>query len=322
MAFHEVRFPDNISYGSKGGPGFKTNIVVLDSGAESRVARWNNPRRRYNVAYGIQSHEDLYDLQQFYINRQGPANGFRYKDFFDYTTATDGKSDPSSTDVVFGAWDDADEQFQLFKRYTSGSQTVVRNLTKPVANTVVIRSNGVDLTEGVDFTVDTTTGMVTFDTGSIPAEGDIVTFGCEFDVPCRFGKEVDDLLQFSYDDFSSGSANDIPVVEVYDSPNCPNDFNYGGSSYMDLTANVQISLASGRALSFAPQSTGIKVYLPLTSTLVMGGPYFFFMNHGSNAYSVYSNVQEGKTELFTVNPGDFFTVVLGEVSGTRTWFAG
>ena len=31
MGFHEVQFPTDISYGSKFGPGFKTEIVVLPS---------------------------------------------------------------------------------------------------------------------------------------------------------------------------------------------------------------------------------------------------------------------------------------------------
>jgi len=55
MGFHEVRFADDISYGSSGGPGFSTNIVRLDSGAEVRIPRWSSGTHRYNVAYGLKS---------------------------------------------------------------------------------------------------------------------------------------------------------------------------------------------------------------------------------------------------------------------------
>ena len=53
MAFHEVRFPDNISRGARGGPERRTQIVELASGDEERNASWANSRRRYDVAYGM-----------------------------------------------------------------------------------------------------------------------------------------------------------------------------------------------------------------------------------------------------------------------------
>ena len=36
MAFHEVRFPDNISRGARGGPERRTQIVELASGADEQ----------------------------------------------------------------------------------------------------------------------------------------------------------------------------------------------------------------------------------------------------------------------------------------------
>ena len=45
MAFHEVRFPDNISRGARGGPERRTQIVELASGDEERNASWANSRR-------------------------------------------------------------------------------------------------------------------------------------------------------------------------------------------------------------------------------------------------------------------------------------
>ena len=36
MAFHEIRFPDDIAYGASGGPEFATTIVTMASGFEQR----------------------------------------------------------------------------------------------------------------------------------------------------------------------------------------------------------------------------------------------------------------------------------------------
>ena len=75
MAFHEVRFPDNISRGARGGPERRTQIVELASGDEERNASWANSRRRYDVAYGIRRADDLAAVVAFFEalwNRPAP----------------------------------------------------------------------------------------------------------------------------------------------------------------------------------------------------------------------------------------------------------
>ncbi len=42
MAFIETRFPDDISYGAAGGPGYQTDVVTVNSGAEQRNAAWQD----------------------------------------------------------------------------------------------------------------------------------------------------------------------------------------------------------------------------------------------------------------------------------------
>ena len=70
MAFHEVRFPDNISRGARGGPERRTQIVEFASGDEERNASWANSRRRYDVAYGIRRADDLDALAHLHrLNR-------------------------------------------------------------------------------------------------------------------------------------------------------------------------------------------------------------------------------------------------------------
>ena len=75
MAFHEVRFPDNISRGARGGPERRTQIVELASGDEERNASWANSRRRYDVAYGIRRADDLAAVVAFFEARNGRLHG-------------------------------------------------------------------------------------------------------------------------------------------------------------------------------------------------------------------------------------------------------
>ena len=80
MVFHEVRFPDDISRGARGGPERRTQIVELASGDEERNASWANSRRRYDVAYGIRRADDLAAVVAFFEARNGRLHGFRFKD--------------------------------------------------------------------------------------------------------------------------------------------------------------------------------------------------------------------------------------------------
>ncbi len=69
--------------------------------------------------------------------------------------------------------------------------------------------SGVPQQDGTDFTVDVTTGLVSFVTP--PAVGQDITAGFEFDVPVRFDT---DRINISMASFQAGEAPDVPVIEV------------------------------------------------------------------------------------------------------------
>ena len=206
MAFHEVRFPDNISRGARGGPERRTQIVELASGDEERNASWANSRRRYDVAYGIRRADDLAAVVAFFEARNGRLHGFRYKDWADYKSCLPSQT-PGPTDQEIGTGDGVATAFQLVKHYASGGQTWTRTITKPVAGTVRVALDGVE--QGSGWSVDTTTGVVTFDVA--PAVGVAVTAGFSFDVPVRFDT---DLLDVTLDIERLGSITSIPLLEL------------------------------------------------------------------------------------------------------------
>ena len=135
MAFDEVRFPDMISRGARGGPQRRTQIVTMASGDEERNASWANSRRVYDAAYGIRRADDLAAVIAFFEARNGRLRGFRWKDWADYKSCL-----PSAAITAFdqplGTGDGTTTVFQLKKLYTSGGQTWVRTILKPVAGTV------------------------------------------------------------------------------------------------------------------------------------------------------------------------------------------
>ena len=206
MAFHEVRFPDNISRGARGGPERRTQVIELASGDEERNASWADSRRRYDVAYGIRRADDLAAVVAFFEARNGRLHGFRYKDWADYKSVLPSLA-ITATDQQIGTGTGSLQTFQLAKRYTSGAQTWVRTIAKPVAGTVRVALGMAEQLSG--WTVDTTTGLVTFTTA--PANGVIIRAGFEFDVPVRFDS---DTLDVTLDFERLGSITAIPLLEI------------------------------------------------------------------------------------------------------------
>ncbi len=206
MAFHEVRFPDNISRGARGGPERRTQIVEMASGDEERNGSWANSRRRYDASYGIRKADDLAAVTAFFEARRGRLYGFRWKDWADYKSGLP-SAIITAVDQPIGTGTGAATTFQLAKRYTSGAQSWTRTITKPVAGTVALALNGVAQITG--WTINTTTGVVTFT--AAPAPGTAITAGFEFDVPVRFDT---DTLDVTLDFERLGSITSIPLIEV------------------------------------------------------------------------------------------------------------
>jgi uncharacterized protein (TIGR02217 family) len=206
MAFHEVRFPDDISRGARGGPERRTQIVELASGDEERNASWANSRRRYDVAYGIRRADDLAAVVAFFEARNGRLYGFRFRDWADYKSCLPSQQ-PTPTDQGIGTGDGGTTMFQLVKNYASGAHTWTRTIGKPEAGSVTVAFDGVE--QGSGWSVDTTTGLVTF--GSAPTAGAVITAGFTFDVPVRFDS---DTLDVTLDIERLGSITSIPLLEI------------------------------------------------------------------------------------------------------------
>ncbi|MDR0773425.1 MAG: TIGR02217 family protein [Wolbachia pipientis] len=196
MSFTEIRFPENISYGSTGGPEFSTDVVTTHNGCEQRNINWSRARARYNIAYGVRSSEQLTELITFFHARKGKAIGFRFKDWSDFTVINQ----------EIGIGDSKKMTFQLIKTYISGKDKHTRIIKKPVYDTIKIY---LDDEETKKYSVNYSTGEITFI--KPPAKGTTITASFEFDVPVRFDT---DYLNASIDNYGSNSWSNIPLVEV------------------------------------------------------------------------------------------------------------
>lgn len=205
MTFLETpRFPTDIANGSNGGGVRRVDVVTLASGFEHRNAVWSDSLKYFDVAYGIKSLNDVYAIQEFWEAVGGNLHEFRFKNHADYRSSSP-QTTITNQDQVLGTGDGVTTAFQLVKKYVKGALSYTKDIKKPVSGTVICSLNGSSTSS---FTVDTTTGIVTF--GSPPANGVIVRAGFQFDLPCRF-----DVSQLVIDlNFENGNISSLPIKEI------------------------------------------------------------------------------------------------------------
>lgn len=159
--FHEVLFPVDISYGSSGGPKWKTAVFSADSGFEARVSDWMSTRAEYDVSHGIKTAGQIGALQAFFMNRRGRAYGFRFKDFNDH----------EALNVHLGVGDYATRHFQIVKTYQSdgegGAQFSFHRPLKKIEwgseSGVTINGQTITRSTGADryYAIDYNSGLIT-----------------------------------------------------------------------------------------------------------------------------------------------------------------
>lgn len=209
-AFHETRFPTAISFGSSGGPERLTEIVTLGSGHEERNSRWADSRHRYDAGYGVRSLDDLHAIVDFFEERRAKLYGFRWRDFTDWKSSSPSAT-PNASDQLIGTGDGTATAFQLIKTYGGADAPYERRIHKPVAGSVMIAVDGTLQIFGTDYTLDVTTGLVSFQSSAVPPPGASISAGFEFDVPVRFDT---DILDINLTAFSAGNIPSIPLVEI------------------------------------------------------------------------------------------------------------
>lgn len=314
MSFHNVSLPPTIQYGSIFGFGFATIVQNTASGHEYRLARQSKARHRYRPLKQLQTTEEAIELKEFILARRGSLHSFRLKDWQDYTTNADGVTAPTNADVVLGTGDGTTKTFQLAKVYDIGGDApYTRAITLPVAGTTVI---AIDAGSTTAFTV-STLGVVTFTTA--PLNGEVITGGCQFDVPVRFSSSVDDYAGLRADAYGSWSMDALECVEVLDAMEWPDRVTAGGATTHEANAyDVTLSLAAGQFHVFQ-QTASVNAYLPPPEGLP-SGPRIFTIHVLSSATGTVQVRQDNGTAVGTaIAAGATKTVALSRFGSTATW---
>ncbi|ETO91083.1 MAG: hypothetical protein P857_158 [Candidatus Xenolissoclinum pacificiensis L6] len=173
ITFSEIRFPENISAYTQGGPSFSTEIVQSANGLEQRYSKWYNPINTYNVSHGIKTQQQMEQLLKFFYVHKGRYCGFRFKDILDYYAHME----------HIGTTDGISQKYQIIKKYQIENMVYIRKIFKPVPNTVSIQLENKTL-QPTEYSIDHTQGLIIFNT--IPQEKQKIFVSYEFDVPVRF----------------------------------------------------------------------------------------------------------------------------------------
>jgi uncharacterized protein (TIGR02217 family) len=154
--------------GAQGGPQFSTSVVSVRSGLETRNRNWADVRHRFEIGQVARPLSEFESIRNAFMVVGGRADGFRFKDWTDYTvTAATGDPQPLFGTVQVGTpgLGYGVPTYQLRKLYSYASTSYYRDIRKPVAGTLVLRRDSVTVAAGAgagQYAVDTTTGIITF----------------------------------------------------------------------------------------------------------------------------------------------------------------
>lgn len=195
-----------------GGPEKSTTVITSPfSGVSQRNVNRLDPLHRYSINTALLTQQQLNDLRTFFHCRDGMARGFRLKDMTEFWASPDGSpATPIASQTNFGTGDGVTTVFGLFKTYSSGGVTRTRRIVKPISPTVSIYKAGVLQVLTTNYTIDYTTGIVTFVTA--PANGNALTWTGQFNVPVRFA--TDYFSPAMSDAVTAISYSDLQMLEI------------------------------------------------------------------------------------------------------------
>ena len=150
--FDDVRFPPKISFGAVGGPRFMVTVATMASGAESRRRWWETERGEWTVSHRAKVGTAVDELLAFFrAIAQGRGNTFRFKDWADFIC-------PVGAGFFIDTTIGSPTRRQMVRRYTFGSHTYDRIITKPINGSITYNGTGLDYATGTAATGTTWSG--------------------------------------------------------------------------------------------------------------------------------------------------------------------
>jgi uncharacterized protein (TIGR02217 family) len=191
--------------------------MELGDQAEQRIPQGSDGRRKFDASHGIRSLKDLQTLLKFHALRHGETYGFKVRDLVDYTVSR------GTEGTLQYTYDGSTASFQLQKVYTDTAATWIREIYKPEQGSVKVYKNSLLKTEGVHYTINYSTGVLTWTAGNFPVPGDVVEWEGRFYVAVRFAiKEIPAAEMYATLKEATDGSNQMLVADgSVDLPNIP-----------------------------------------------------------------------------------------------------
>ena len=236
VEFDEVRFPEDVSYGSSGGPVFKTQVFEGFRGFEKRNIDWASPLMEFDISYGIKTTEQMALVAAFFNAREGRLRGFRYKNWANYQIVND--------NIAVG--DGVSNRLPLIRTYGFPATQTYKRLYKIVLGSVRRVTIGSELLiEGEDFAIDYNGGEIITASNRVVGEGvPVKAENLEFDEPVRFDV---DTIAITMEQFNNNSLGRVPLIGVRDTFTAGTVPGPDGSIFASVESNDQF-FGSVRAL--------------------------------------------------------------------------
>ena len=287
-------YPPALARATRGGPGYRTIIQQLDDGDEIRNSFWQRPQRRWSAGHNAENPADAAALRKllisFFRSRSGSTEGFRLRDPLDWSTHPTGMMLPDPTNwehrEVIGAGRFGVLTYQLVKRYKAGFWERARPITHPTRPEIgdrvfAIYVDGVAQTEVTDYSVDFSSGKVTFT--SQPTLGAQIEWSGTFDTPVRFGVDAYPIRAISS---IAHQVGEIPMVEERWNVEHGEPRGMIGAAVKSSAVDLQLSLGDGFFQFVSMTTSSRSVYLPTSTNLVEGDNVLCVANAGANAFAI------------------------------------
>ena len=195
--FLELQLDPLVSQGTKGGLAFNTLIVANPTRSEQRYQQQSRGYWKLSLNLLDKSKTQMQAIQNHFEAVRGKTYGWRFRNYRNYIALNEPIPLLDSTHL------------QLVKTRTTGGIVTVEAIRKPdMALPITITRNSTPFPSAGNWTLDTTTGIVTFVASQT---GNLFSWSGQHDMAARF--DVDDFGA-TWSDFDIFDWDSINIMEI------------------------------------------------------------------------------------------------------------
>jgi len=212
--FLEIQLNPDIAYGTKGGLSYTSVVVTNQTRVETRFQQQSRGFWKFNLGYNTKSKKVMAGIQAFFQQVQGKTYGWRFRNYREYYTSItdyiDATSPPTPVKEPITTYASGTTMQLIHTRRPGTSTAEIVPIRKPDMTVPIKLYRDGSGTEwpNTNYTLDTTTGIVTFNTSQT---GHTFSWLGYWDTPCRFDVDSPDI---SWDDFDIFSWSGINIMEI------------------------------------------------------------------------------------------------------------